>query len=153
MKSLELKIPPPLIVAALALGMWGVASLGPYFATTAILRLAGCAVFVTAGVFFSVAAIISFRRARTTLNPTKPETTSTLVASGIYRFTRNPMYVALSFFLFAWAIFLSSAWTLLGPAAFVLYIRRFQILPEERALMKLFGREYEAYCAKVRRWL
>jgi protein-S-isoprenylcysteine O-methyltransferase Ste14 len=63
------------------------------------------------------------------------------------------MYVGLSFALFAWAIFLSSAWALLGLLAFVLYIGRFQIAPEERALSKLFGSEYTAYQAKVRRWL
>ena len=63
------------------------------------------------------------------------------------------MYVGLSCVLVAWAVFLSSAWALLGPVAFVLYIGRFQIGPEERALAKLFGSEYVDYQAKVRRWL
>ena len=63
------------------------------------------------------------------------------------------MYLGLSFLLVAWAVFLSSAWALLGPVAFVLYIGRFQIAPEEGALAKLFGSEYADYQAKVRRWL
>jgi len=63
------------------------------------------------------------------------------------------MYVGLLCVLVAWAVFLSSAWALLGPVAFVLYITRFQIEPEERALAKLFASEYTDYQAKVRRWL
>jgi protein-S-isoprenylcysteine O-methyltransferase Ste14 len=153
MTSLELKIPPPVVGAVLALGMWGISSVAPLLPMPATLRLAGCSVLVIAGVFFSAAGIVSFRLARTTINPTKPESTSSLVSSGIYRITRNPMYVGLSFFLVAWAIFLSSGWALLGPVAFVLYIRRFQIAPEERALANLFGSEYAAYRARVRRWL
>ena len=76
-----------------------------------------------------------------------------MVSTGIYRVTRNPMYLGLSLVLVAWAVFLSSAWALLGVAAFVLYMDRLQIAPEERALSKLFGSEYTAYRAKVRRWL
>ena len=108
---------------------------------------------VIAGLVFSAAGILSFRRARTTVNPTTPEAASFLVVSGIYRITRNPMYVGISLVLVAWAVFLSSAWALLGPAAFILYISRFQIAPEERALSKLFGAEYASYRARVRRWL
>jgi protein-S-isoprenylcysteine O-methyltransferase Ste14 len=105
------------------------------------------------GVGLSVAGVRSFRRAQTTLNPTKPQEASSLVTTGIYRVTRNPMYLGLSLVLLAWTVFLSSAWALLGVAAFVLYINRLQIAPEERALSQLFGSEYTAYQAKVRRWL
>jgi protein-S-isoprenylcysteine O-methyltransferase Ste14 len=153
MTSLELKIPPPVVAAVFALGMWGISLVTPLLPVSATLRLAGCTPFVLASVFFSVAGIVSFRRARTTINPIRPETASSLVSSGIFRITRNPMYVGLSFLLVAWAIFLSSLWSLLGPVAFVLYIRRFQIAPEERALVKLFGSHYTAYQARVRRWL
>jgi protein-S-isoprenylcysteine O-methyltransferase Ste14 len=153
MTSLELKIPPPVVAAFLALVMWGISLVAPLLPMPATLRLAGCTVFFIASVFFSAAGIVSFRRARTTINPTKPGTASSLVSSGIFRITRNPMYVGLSFALVAWAIFLSSFWALLGPLAFVLYIRRFQIVPEERVLAKLFGNEYADYRARVRRWL
>ena len=82
-----------------------------------------------------------------------PEAASALVRSGIYRTTRNPMYVGLLLILVAWAVLLSSVWTLLGPLVFVLYITRFQIIPEESALSALFGADYAAYQSSVRRWL
>ncbi len=153
MKSLELKIPPPVVAVVSGLGMWGISRVAPHLPLPASLRLAGCTIFVIASVFFSVAGVVSFRRARTTLNPTRPEATSSLVSSGIFRITRNPMYLGLTLFLVAWAIFLSSAVSLLGPAVFVLYVRRFQIVPEERILAELFGSEYVDYRARVRRWL
>src|SRR6185295_5497363 len=84
-----------------------------------------------AGVFFSIGGIVAFRRAQTTINPMKPEAARSLVSSGVYRFTRNPMYVGLLLALLAWATFLSAPLALAGPLAFVLYIGRFQIAPEE----------------------
>jgi len=105
------------------------------------------------GVAFSATGILSFRRVRTTVNPTRPDEASVLVSTGIYRVTRNPMYVGLLLVLVAWAVFLASAWALLGVAGFVLYMNRFQIAPEERALSRLFGSEYASYKARVRRWL
>jgi protein-S-isoprenylcysteine O-methyltransferase Ste14 len=153
MRSLELIVPPPAVAAVGAIAMWGISSVAPSVYMPAAVRLAACAAFALVGVVFSVAGVVSFRRARTTVDPTNPEAASSLVSSGIYHVTRNPMYVGLSFVLLAWAIFLSSAWALLGLLAFVLYISRFQIAPEERALSKLFGSEYTAYKAKVRRWL
>jgi len=83
----------------------------------------------------------------------KPEKASSLVTTGIYRFTRNPMYLGLLFVLFAWAVFLASVWALLGPVAFVFYIDRFQIAPEEAILAGMFGAAYTEYKARVRRWL
>jgi protein-S-isoprenylcysteine O-methyltransferase Ste14 len=105
------------------------------------------------GVAFSAAGIVQFHRSRTTVNPKKPETASVLVSSGVFKITRNPMYVGLALVLVGWAAFLSSPWTLVGPLAFGAYINRFQITPEERALSVLFGGEYSAYKATVRRWL
>ncbi len=83
----------------------------------------------------------------------KPEAASTLVCSGVYRVTRNPMYLGLLLVLTGWAVHLSCAWTLIGPLAFKLYIDRFQIAPEERALSGKFGADYSAYATRVRRWL
>jgi len=151
--SLEAKVPPPAVAVAVAVVMWGISFLAPEVAMPETLRLAACLAIVVAGLVFSAGGLLSFRRARTTVNPTTPEAASSLVSSGIYRITRNPMYVGLSLFLMAWAVFLSSAWALLGLVAFVLYIGRFQIAPEERALSKLFGSEYASYKATVRRWL
>lgn len=153
MASLDAKIPPPAVAAATAVAMWAASWLAPLLQLPSALRLGAAGAIALVGIAFSAAGVLAFRRARTTLNPTKPEQTSALVSSGVYRVTRNPMYVGLSCVLVAWAVFLSSAWALLGPVAFMLYIGRFQIEPEERALAKLFGREYADYQAKVRRWL
>jgi protein-S-isoprenylcysteine O-methyltransferase Ste14 len=107
----------------------------------------------TAGACISLMAVISFRRARTTVNPLRPGTASTLVTGGIYRHTRNPMYLGLSIILLGWAVYLANAPALLLLPGFVLYIYRFQIVPEERTLAALFGAEYQAYRTRVRRWL
>ncbi len=153
MKSLELKIPPPAITVLVAAAMWEVSRLTPSLQIPTAIRLMLALAVGLVGIGFSAAGVISFRRARTTLNPTKPQTASSLVSSGVYAVTRNPMYVGLLFLLIAFAVFLSSPWALLGPAAYFLYIGRFQIAPEERALTALFGAEYTAYLSKVRRWL
>lgn len=153
MKSLELKIPPPAIALLLAAAMWGLSRATPSLPVPTGIRLLLTLAFALAGIGFSAAGVISFRRAKTTLNPTKPQLTSSLVSSGIYTVTRNPMYVGLLLLLIALAVFLSSAWALLGPTAYFLYIGRFQIAPEERALTALFGADYTAYLSRVRRWL
>jgi len=153
MQALELKIPPPAVAVLMACAMWGIALVAPLLEVPRFIRVAAAATFALAGVGFSLAGIISFRRARTTVNPMKPGTTSSLVCSGIYGVTRNPMYVGLLFVLVAWAVFLSSAWALLGALAFVLYINQFQIAPEERVLSAMFGTSYSAYKSRVRQWL
>jgi protein-S-isoprenylcysteine O-methyltransferase Ste14 len=150
---LELRIPPPVVGVLVALAMWGLSPLGPQFAFAPGLRQAAVAVLVVAGAAFDVLGLLAFRGARTTINPLKPERTSALVSGGIYRVTRNPMYVGLGLLLLAWATYLSALLPFAGPAVFMLYITRFQIAPEERVLKGLFGEEYAAYCARVRRWL
>jgi protein-S-isoprenylcysteine O-methyltransferase Ste14 len=151
--SLEVKIPPPAVAAAIALAMWGTSRLAPLVRMPGAWRPGLSLALLLAGLVLSAAGVLAFRGARTTVNPTKPERTSSLVTSGVYRFTRNPMYLGIVCLLVAWAVFLSSGWALLGAVAFVLYITRFQITPEERALAKLFGSEFAAYQARVRRWL
>ncbi|MEO8739897.1 MAG: isoprenylcysteine carboxylmethyltransferase family protein [Casimicrobiaceae bacterium] len=153
MQALELKIPPPALALLVAVAMWGISSATSRFEISAVLRNTAVIVIAIVAFGFAVSGIFAIRRARTTISPIKPEAASSLVTSGVYRFTRNPMYLGLSIVLLAWAIFLSSAWTLLGPIAFVLYISRFQIAPEERALSKLFGSAFADYQSKVRRWL
>lgn len=151
--SLELKIPPPAVAVVIAVAMWGGSLIPPLIQLSAATRISAAMVFALVGGCFSLAGIISFRRMKTTVNPLKPETTSALVISGVYKITRNPMYVGVAMVLFAWAIYLSSAWALLGPPAFVVYINKFQIAPEERVLAALFGAEYSVYKSRVRRWI
>lgn len=153
MRALELKLPPPALALLIAVAMWGISLATSRFEISAALRIAAVALFVIVGFGFAISGVLAIRRAKTTINPIKPEAATSLVTSGVYRFTRNPMYLGLCFVLLAWAVFLSSAWAFLGPGAFVLYINRFQIAPEENALSKLFGPAFAKYQSNVRRWL
>ena len=153
MRALELKIPPPIVALLIAAIMWGISRVTAPVEMPGVIRVTTTIALALVGVVIAISGVIAIRRAKTTLNPLKPETTSTIVTSGVYRFTRNPMYVGLAFVLLAWAVFMASAWSLLGLACFVLYMNRFQIMPEERVLSGMFAASYAAYQAKVRRWL
>jgi protein-S-isoprenylcysteine O-methyltransferase Ste14 len=153
MQALEHKIPPPVVMVVTGLVMWLIASIAPSLDISFFVRVVDALIFAATGVTFAVAGVTSFRRAKTTVNPLKPESATSLVSSGIYRVTRNPMYVGMLFVLIGWALFLASVWTLIGPLVFAFFITRFQILPEERVLATLFGADFNAYTTKVRRWL
>ena len=153
MSSLELKVPPPAVALLFGLLMWLASSLVAPVEVPSAFRVGAPLVLVSVGLVFGVAGMISFWRAKTTMNPTKPTATSVLVTSGAFRITRNPMYLSLLLYLLAWAVYLSNWLALLFVPVFVLYINRFQIRPEERALSSLFGQEYAAYKERVRRWL
>ena len=153
MRTLELRIPPPIVALLAAAAMWGVSLATPLVDAPARFRLIAAIAIALAGVATAMLGVAAFRRAKTTVNPLKPETSSSLVTSGIYRVTRNPMYVGLALVLIAWAVFLSSIWALLGLLVFVLYMNRFQIVPEERVLSRMFGDTYSGYQRNVRRWL
>jgi protein-S-isoprenylcysteine O-methyltransferase Ste14 len=153
MRILENRIPPPVVAAIFGLAMWGISTRVPGIEAGESSRVIAASAFALIGVFFCIAGVISFRRAKTTVNPLKPETATSLVTSGIYQVSRNPMYVGFALLLAAWAVYLASPWALVGVPGFVLYINRFQIVPEERALSVLFGVEFERYKSKIRRWL
>lgn len=153
MTSLEHKIPPPVVGAIIAAAMWAVSASGPEFSIASGYRYAAVAILAVAGVAFDVLGLLAFLASRTTINPLKPEGASALVTGGVYRVTRNPMYVGMGLLLLAWGVYLSALIPFVGPVLFVLYITRFQIQPEERALARIFGGEYSSYAARVRRWL
>jgi protein-S-isoprenylcysteine O-methyltransferase Ste14 len=150
---LENRIPPPIVALVFGLAMWGIASTAPTVPARDSSQLIAASAITLIGAFFCIAGVVSFRLAKTTVNPLKPEKATSLVSSGIYRVSRNPMYVGFALFLLAWAVYLASLWALVGVPAYVLYINRFQIAPEERALTALFGGEFEEYRLRVRRWL
>ena len=150
---LELRVPPPAVALVTALLMWWVSRVALAFGFLlpshdffAILLAAGG--FVT-----SLSGVVTFRKAKTTVNPLKPESSSSLVTWGVYSITRNPMYLGLLIILTGWAIYLSNALAFLFLPAYILYINSFQIAPEERVLSSLFGQEFAAYRTRVRRWL
>ncbi|HET9341021.1 MAG TPA: isoprenylcysteine carboxylmethyltransferase family protein [Casimicrobiaceae bacterium] len=153
MSALELKVPPLLVALIVALAMGGIASFTPTLDIDRMLRAAVAIVVAAAGLAVGLAGILAFRRATTTVNPMTPGNASSLVTGGIYRVTRNPMYVGVAIVLVAWAVFLASPWALVGVLAFAAYLTRFQIVPEEKALASRFGDAYASYAARVRRWL
>lgn len=153
MRWLELNIPPPVVAAIVGTLMWLAAPYGPELDLGSVIRHGIAAGLLAVGVAFDIAGLLAFRASRTTINPLAPDRASSLVTHGVYRITRNPMYVGLAFILLAWATYLQAFPAFLGPPAFVLYITRFQVLPEERVLQRLFGERFVAYAARVRRWL
>lgn len=153
MKSLENKIPPPLITLFIAASMWWLSTFTPIILLTSTMKIVLVIGFILIGVFFAFLGIISFRLAKTTVNPLKPEMASALVTTGIYHFTRNPMYIGLVAFLFAWTSYLGSAWGVALIVVYMVYMQRFQIEPEERALTALFKDEFIEYKKHVRTWL
>lgn len=153
MTWLEHKIPPPVVGVIVGLVMWGLSQLGSPLPISDPLRFAATALLVAVGLGFDVLGLLEFRAKRTTVNPLRPEKASALVDGGVYRITRNPMYVGMLCLLLGWAAFLAAPLALIGPVLFVLYITRFQIIPEERILRERFGEPYSAYAQRVRRWV
>ena len=153
MNSLELRIPPVIQALGIALAMWLVSRLTPSLALPGVLRTGAALVLALAGVGTVVAGVVHFHQAKTTVNPTQPASASALVDGGIYRVTRNPMYLGMALLLLAWAMYLASLTALLFLPIFIVFISRFQIVPEERALASLFTHHYAAYTKRVRRWL
>ena len=153
MRALELKVPPPVVALLVAMAMWGVSRGMVAAAASELVRVPLAIALGVVGAAFDVSGLTAFRRAKTTVNPMRPQASSSMVCSGVYQVTRNPMYVGLIFGLCGWAVYLWSSWALFGPFVFAAYIGRFQIAPEEKALATLFGAEYLAYKARVRRWL
>ncbi|MBY0573093.1 MAG: isoprenylcysteine carboxylmethyltransferase family protein [Undibacterium sp.] len=153
MRYLELKIPPLALCAIFAIAIPGLDN----FVQSASVPFIGHRIAATAlmllGLTFAIVGVVEFRRAKTTVNPLTPQRATSVVDSGIYRLTRNPMYLGMALMLLAVAVWLS---TVLGYALvplFCVYMTEFQIKPEERALLAIFGQEFSAYMTKVRRWI
>ena len=151
--NLEHKIPPPLVALACAGLAWALAAGWPAWPLPQALRLPLAAAGALLGLALDAWSLWNFRRQRTTVNPLAPERARSVVQSGPYRFTRNPMYLGMALLQLGWCFWLGQPLALLAPALFVAYITRFQIQPEERALRAKFGAPYEAYLRRVRRWL
>lgn len=153
MQSFELKIPPPVAFLLIDALMWLAARLTPLVTLDDSVRMGVTAAFTALGLGLGLGGVVGFSRAKTTPSPVKIEEASALVTGGVYRLSRNPMYLGLACLLLGSAVFLAAPWTLLGPVAFVAFITRFQIVPEERVLAAKFGRAYTEYCERIRRWV
>ena len=95
----------------------------------------------------------SFYSAKTTINSVQLNYASSFVVSGVYSFTRNPMYLGLLFVLLGWLLFLSNILAVVFIPLFIFFMNYFQIKPEEKALELKFGQAFILYKLKVRRWL
>lgn len=147
---LDLKIPPVLVLVVFAGIIVGIPYIFPVYE---IKSIGLCVCFIVLGMTIALLGVWEFRKSKTTVNPATPERSCQIVDTGIYRFSRNPMYLGMTLALiglvFAWGNCLS--W--LGIVGFVAYITRFQIVPEEKVLKEIYGERYREYLAKVRRWL
>lgn len=118
MRSLEHKIPPPLVLLIVIVAMGG------FFAITTGIHAPPTALYITAtatvvlGITLALSGVREFRRFHTTINPRNPEQASSIVDTGVFKFTRNPMYVGMVCVLLGWSLFLATPWALLGPIAF-----------------------------------
>lgn len=153
MHALELKIPPVLVVFIAAIGIYFTRGIVPVnVLSIEHSKLIFYAIFAV-GVIIGVTGAVTFKLAKTTVNPVEIDKASSLVSHGIFKYSRNPMYLAMVFVLIAIAIRTQNVFAPAFIAFFIAYMNRFQILPEERMLKKLFGQAYEAYLGSVRRWL
>ncbi len=149
---MSLKLPPAFVFLLFGLLMYLLATFLPFGYFDFFGRNILVKVLLVVACIVAFMALIQFYRARTTVDPMTPSRASRLVISGIYRFSRNPMYLAMLLLLLAWGLKLGNAFNTLLAALFVAYMNRFQITPEEEALAKVFGKAYQQYCLKVRRW-
>ena len=153
MSNLRLKIPPVAQGIITLVCIWLLSRYVPIFHIDITFKAIVSVVIICIGVLVGVLAVSSFIRLRTTVDPRYPEKASKLVVNGIYRYSRNPMYLAIVLVLFGISIYLGALSSLLILFLFVVYINRFQIVPEEQMLTQKFGEQYIQYTSQVRRWI
>ena len=150
---MKLLIPPPLVALACAGLIWAsslyIPQLGFEFAEQRNIAI----VIGILGIAIDIFSVRLFFKNNTTVNPHDPSKSEWLVTTGIYRFTRNPMYVGMALLLIAVGIWFGNWSFVPSTALFILYLTRYQIIPEEQMLRSKFGEAYEKYCEKVRRWI
>lgn len=153
MNFLELKIPPAALLLIAISGMGSAQLYLPNLGLPNRFALSLAIVNLTIGLTIIILAVWHFRRQRTTVNPHFPENSSLLITSGILQRTRNPMYLGFVFIIIAAGLAVQSFLFPIVAIGFILYITRFQIIPEERALLKLFPQEFAQYTKSTPRWI
>jgi protein-S-isoprenylcysteine O-methyltransferase Ste14 len=153
MQWLELKIPPVVVWLLMAGAMLAMSYSVPALSFTLAGSRVIALVLLGLGGALAAAGVLEFRGGRTTVNPLTPSASSSVVTSGVYRLSRNPMYLGFLLALAGWAVYLSNAGAAVFLPAFVVYMTKFQIKPEERALLAKFGSEFAQYMSRTRRWL
>lgn len=153
MDQLELKVPPVVLLLIIALMMWGIAELFTSFSFSFFVSSFVALLIAFLGVVFALLGVYQFRKQGTTVDPRIPEKSASLVTSGVYQFSRNPMYVGMLLMLVGWVIYLGNIASFIMLPVFILYMNRFQIMPEETFMAEKFGSAYQQYQKSVRRWL
>lgn len=151
--QLELRIPPLALVAAFAVAIALTSVYAPLLRISMPGHIYIAAALVFLGVVIAAVGVFQFRRARTTVNPMRPHKASTVVSSGLYHWSRNPMYLGMALALLGLAAWACALAGYLLVSGFCWYLTRFQIIPEEKALLASFGPEFALYMKKVRRWI
>ena len=150
---LDLKIPPVAVFLICAAVMCVMSTVSPAAAFVLPAASAVFGVLALIGGGIGIAGVAAFRRHSTTVDPTAPDKTKAIVTDSIYRYSRNPMYLALVVTLAGWGLFLQNVAALAVLPVFVVYMTQFQIKPEELVLQARFGPDYDDYMAAVRRWI
>ncbi|MDX1738606.1 MAG: isoprenylcysteine carboxylmethyltransferase family protein [Alphaproteobacteria bacterium] len=153
MKWLELKIPPLLVMFIFLVDLVFVAWLYPDTSFAFPRHDVAGVLIAVVGLAICLISIRQFKQAETTANPMKPDQSRALITSGIFAYSRNPIYLGMLVFLCGWVVFFANAITLMHPILFVFYLTFFQIKPEERALLSNFGEDYLLYMTRTRRWI
>lgn len=149
---MELKVPPVLVFLFFALVMYLVSLFLPIGFFDFFGRFILAKMLVAMAALIGLISIFQFFKNKTTVDPVHPDKVSKLVTSGLYKYSRNPMYLALLLVLLGLGLYLGNAFNTLVAAGFVGYMNRFQIIPEERILLDRFDREYKSYQIATRRW-
>jgi protein-S-isoprenylcysteine O-methyltransferase Ste14 len=151
-RNLELVVPPDVVALVIVGVMWGVSRLGAAIPLAPVLRNLLGAVLVLVGLAVIIAARKAFAQRDTPWGPQTPSRASALVTDGVYGLSRNPMYLGTWVFLLGIGVMMGSYFSAASSLLYSVYIDRFQIVPEERALALKFGQEFDSYRTAVRRW-
>ena len=141
-------IPPPILCLFIATAMYFLPKIASYSVHFAII-----AFVISLSFLITLSSVMHFFICKTSINPRDFKGSTKLVSTGIFRFSRNPMYLSLLLMLIAWVLWLGNSLAWLGVIIFILSINHFQIAREEAYLENKFGDEYRRYKQKVRRWL
>jgi len=149
---MKLKLPPVIVIFVFGVFMFLLNKFLPFGFFDFFGRLVMVKALIVIAIVVGLLAVVQFFKSKTTVNPSKPSKTTTLVTGGVYKFSRNPMYLGLLLVLLAWGLRLGNAFNVLLVAGFVAYMNKFQIIPEEKILASKFGKQYLSYVTKTRRW-
>lgn len=147
------RIPPPILMLAAFALMWVLNRRMPLARWIAPPWTQFGSFPAALGIVIGVTAVVRLHQAHTTTSPMDPGKASFLVTDGVFRFSRNPIYLGMVLLLAGWAVWLGSASPWVIPPLFAVFITAVQIVPEERALGLRFGEKYRAYQSRVARWI